>query len=131
MERFGNTRIVPKGFVSMVNEPYAIERVCQDAARELLDKVIVEARKGECTIKLTEEHFDRYNLDAIELRETIEIHPLVRCKDCDCWDTEHSSGRMSLGNYVCICQEWSDVEDHRFVYTAGDEYCSRGERREG
>lgn len=54
---------------------------------------------------------------------------LVRCGDCESWDTEHSSGRRSLGNYVCICQEWSDAEDSRWVCTGEDEYCSRGERR--
>lgn len=54
---------------------------------------------------------------------------VVRCKDCDSWDTEHSSGRKSLGNYVCICQEWSDGEDARWVCTGEDEFCSRGERR--
>lgn len=42
MVKYGNARLVPKEFVGMVNEPYAIERICQDAARELIDKVIVE-----------------------------------------------------------------------------------------
>ena len=55
---------------------------------------------------------------------------IVRCKDCDSWDTEQSSGRKSLGNYVCICQEWSDGEDARWVYTGENEYCSRGEPKE-
>ena len=58
-----------------------------------------------------------------------EMVEVVRCRDCDSWDTEHSSGRKSLGNYVCICQEWSDGEDARWVCTGEDEFCSRGERR--
>ena len=58
-----------------------------------------------------------------------DLVEVVRCKDCDSWDTEHSSGRKSLGNFVCICQEWSDGEDARWVYTGEDEFCSRGERR--
>lgn len=62
---------------------------------------------------------------------TIDAVPVVRCKECDNWATEFSSGRKSLGNYRCICQEWSDAEDHRYVYTGENEYCSRGERREG
>ena len=62
---------------------------------------------------------------------TIEAVSVVRCKDCDNWSTEFSSGRKSLGNYRCICQEWSDAEDHCYVYTGENEYCSRGERREG
>ena len=77
MATYRNARIVPKEFVSMVNAPCAIEHLCQDAARELIDKAVVEARKGECIIKLTEEQFDCYDQNAIELRETIEIQPLL------------------------------------------------------
>ena len=60
---------------------------------------------------------------------TVDPVFVVRCKDCDSWDTEYSSGRKSLGNYRCLCQEWSDAEDHRFTYTGENEYCSRAERR--
>lgn len=55
---------------------------------------------------------------------------LVRCKDCDSWDEEYSSGRKSLGNYRCICHEWSNEEDGHYRYTAEDDFCSRAERRE-
>lgn len=65
-----------------------------------------------------------------QMQKRGDMVEVVRCKDCDSWDTEHSSGRKSLGNYVCICQEWSDGEDARWVYTGEDEFCSRGERRE-
>lgn len=61
----------------------------------------------------------------------IDAVPVVRCKECDNWATKFSSGRESLGNYRCLCQEWSDAEDHRFTYTGENEYCARGERREG
>lgn len=67
--------------------------------------------------------------EAVEAVEKRINEIVVRCKDCESWDTEHSSGRKSLGNYVCICQEWSDAEDSRWVCTGEDEYCSRGERR--
>lgn len=81
----------------------------------------------------TEYHFDH---DAVEMGDiddapTIDAVPVVRCKECDNWATKFSSGRKSLGNYRCLCQEWSDAEDHRFTYTGENEYCSRGERREG
>ena len=68
---------------------------------------------------------------AVDDAPTIDAVPVVRCKDCDNWSIEFSSGRKSLGNYRCICQEWSDAEDHCYVYTGENEYCSRGERREG
>ena len=118
MATYGNARIVPKEFVGMVDEPSAIERVCQDAARELIDKVIVEARKGECTIKLTEEQFDRYDQNAIELRETIEIQPLVRCKNC-----------IFYGERTGSCG--SSAIDSRFRIISPDWFCADGERREG
>lgn len=55
---------------------------------------------------------------------------LIRCKDCDSWDEEYSSGRKSLGNYRCVCHEWSDEEDGHYRYTAEDDFCSYAERRE-
>lgn len=55
---------------------------------------------------------------------------LVRCKDCYSWDEEYSSGRKSLGNYRCICHEWSNEEDGHYRYTAEDDFCSYAERRE-
>ncbi len=68
--------------------------------------------------------------DNLKKLPAIDAVPVVRCKECDNWATEFSSGRKSLGNYRCLCQEWSDAEDHRFTYTGENEYCSRGERRE-
>lgn len=56
---------------------------------------------------------------------------LVRCGECESWDTENSSGRKSLKNYRCACLEWSNLEDGYYVYTAEDEYCSRAERKDG
>lgn len=117
MGKYGNARIVPKEFVSMVNAPCAIEHICQDAARELIDKVIVEVRKGECTIKLTEEQFDRYDQNAIELRETIEIQPLVRCRDCILYNERTGS---------CV----SSAIDSRFRIISPDWFCGDGIRKE-
>lgn len=68
-------------------------------------------------------------MDRINALPIIDAVPVVRCKDCDNWSTKFSSGRKSLGNYRCLCQEWSDAEDHRYVYTGENEYCSKGERR--
>ena len=116
MATYGNARIVPKEFVGMGDEPSAIERICQDAARELIDKVIVEARNGECIIKLTEEQFDRYDQNAIELRETIEVHPLVRCKDC-----------IFYGERTGSCG--SSAIDSRFRIITPDWFCADGIRK--
>ena len=67
--------------------------------------------------------------DRIMAAPAVDAVEVVRCKDCDCWDEEYKAGRASLGNLVCLCHEWSDFEDSRYVYTRPDEYCSRGERK--
>lgn len=58
-----------------------------------------------------------------------DLAPVVRCKDCDCWNTWDSAGRKSLGNFVCSCAHWS-VEDGPVLYTKPDEFCSYGEKIE-
>ena len=77
------------------------------------------------------------NFNDIKMKEIIDefikrngFVPVIRCKDCENWDTEYSSGRKSLGNYRCICHEWSDEEDGHYRYTAEDDFCSYAERRE-
>ena len=68
----------------------------------------------------------KLTLDAMP---TVDAVPVVRCRECKNWDTEYSSGRKSLGNYRCVCHEWSNEEDGFYRYTAEDDYCSYGERR--
>ena len=128
-EKYGAARRFPKEWAEYAPNKPMLEVMLDKMSMDLCERALIELSHGEkiCSLSAVTNHPASTE---IEYRQTITITDLVRCKDCDCWDTEHSSGRMSLGNYVCICQEWSDVEDHRFVYTAGDEYCSRGERRE-
>lgn len=67
----------------------------------------------------------------IEECPTVDAVPVVRCWECDMWNEDDFSGRKSLGNYRCACDEWSDHENGRRVYTGPDEFCSRGERKGG
>ena len=60
----------------------------------------------------------------------VDAVEVVRREDCDYWDEEFTAGRASLGNLVCVCKEWSDVEGGRYCYTRPNEFCSRGERKE-
>ena len=83
------------------------------------------------------DHFIRMQIDPVVFRngDEVVIHgghakELILCKDCDSWDEEYSSGRKSLGNYRCICHEWSNEEDGHYRYTAEDDFCSYAERRE-
>ena len=55
---------------------------------------------------------------------------LIRCKDCDMWDTERSVGKEYLGTYRCQCENWSDFEGGMTRYTTADDFCSYAERRE-
>src|SRR5699024_3562609 len=56
--------------------------------------------------------------------------PVGRCKDCANWDKEHHVGRESLGNYVCVCHEWSDEEDGHFRSTPPDGFCDNFDPKE-
>jgi len=48
---------------------------------------------------------------------------VVRCRDCENW------GRDEMRNGAAPCEQWSDIEDWRFKYTEGDDFCSYAERR--
>ena len=66
---------------------------------------------------------------AIDSIPAADVRPVVRCRDCDCWNEWDSAGRESLGNYVCSCAHWS-VEDGPILYTSPADFCSYGEKRE-
>lgn len=44
------------------------------------------------------------------------------------WNKDVSSGRKSLGNYRCLCDEWSDYENGIYRYTGENDFCSYGEK---
>ena len=60
-----------------------------------------------------------------EIKEVCNRLPeaVVRCRDCENW------GRNEMCNGAAPCEQWSDIEDWRFKYTEGDDFCSYGERR--
>lgn len=63
-------------------------------------------------------------------RQIIENYvPVIRCKNCDMWNTWDSKGRKSLGNYVCSCDFWTK-EDGPVAYTRPNDFCSNGARRD-
>lgn len=59
-----------------------------------------------------------------------ELKAITTCKNCENWNRELSSGKPSLGNYVCACDEWSNLEDAYTRYTRPDDYCSYAVKRE-
>ena len=70
------------------------------------------------------------DLSALSQWNRMSAPPLGRCVDCANWDKEHRAGRESLGNYVCVCHEWSDEEDGHFRYTPPDGFCNNFELME-
>ena len=74
-----------------------------------------------------------YNSQAIANRlkslPSADVAPVVRCKDCvhqtKFW---HNDGRMKNGGYyICGC----DLADGYSHVCLDDDFCSRGERRDG
>lgn len=59
-----------------------------------------------------------------------DVVQVVRCKDCDLWNEWDCAGHKETGNFVCSCAYFSN-EDGYIVYTGPDDYCSKGERKEG
>lgn len=57
------------------------------------------------------------------------IPDIVRCKECDMWNDWDSHGHMELNNFRCSCAHWSNEDGHT-CYTAPDDFCSYGQRRE-
>lgn len=57
-----------------------------------------------------------------------DVAPVVRCRDCDCWNEWDHAGHESLGNFRCSCAYWS-VEDGSAFYTAPTDFCSNGQKR--
>lgn len=66
----------------------------------------------------------------IESMPTITSPTVGRCKDCENWDEELSSGRKSLNNYVCTCHECCNPEVGFYRSTSPNDYCSYFEPKE-
>jgi hypothetical protein len=105
--------------------------LCRNMKEQISNGILAIVSDGnEYAIKmLPEQRIKKPDMLSVEIRQGISVKELVRCRECENWDTEYSSGRKSLGNFRCICQEWSNAEDGFYRYTAEDDYCSYGERK--
>lgn len=54
---------------------------------------------------------------------------IIRCGECNLWNDRDSVWNIEHGNFVCSCAHWSN-EDGYTCYTAPDDFCSYGQRRE-
>lgn len=85
---FGATRRVT---IKILNHyPAALGNVIQEATRSLIDKVICELEKGESICSLSApEQIQKDDLQSVEIRRTVKIERLVRCKDCVYYHKAH------------------------------------------
>lgn len=95
--------------------PAALSHVIQDATRSLVDRVICELEKGESICSLsTPEQIQKDDLYSVEIRRTVKIERLVRCKDC----VHYNAG------FECLVEGYG-------IEREPDWFCADGERREG
>lgn len=57
----------------------------------------------------------------VKRQPTIDAVPVIRCKDCVCWDTSWKPTRAIEGAYWCPFHD---------IITEADDYCSSAERKE-
>ena len=63
-------------------------------------------------------------LGIVDSQPTADVVEVVRCKDCEKWDTSNK-----LLN-TCACTRWSQSMPYPRL-TSPDDYCSYGRRKEG
>ena len=59
-------------------------------------------------------------IDAVEALPTVDAVPVVRCKDCRCWQKSSLFSGHMVCRYVVDCS----------VVRREDDFCSRGESKE-
>ena len=103
-EVFETARRVP---IEMLDRfPAALGHVIQDATRSLIDRCLCELEKGESICSLsTPEQIQKDDLYSVEIRRTVKIERLVRCRECR-W------------GHLCVMGQHLGL----------DGFCSKGER---
>lgn len=80
-ESYSGAWIVPCELLTLY--PSELDRAIQNVTRSLVDKVVCELEKGEsiCSLQTVEQN-QLSELRGVEIRRTVKITQLVRCKDC-------------------------------------------------
>lgn len=60
-------------------------------------------------------------IDRLERVPSIDAVQVIRCKDCEYWDTSWKPTRAKEGEYWCSAHD---------IYMGAEDYCSQAERRE-
>lgn len=113
-EVFGAAGVVPCELLNTM--PSALNHVIQDVTNRLVDRVMCELEKGEsiCSLQTVEQN-QFFDLNSVEIRRTVKIKPLVRCKECKHHEDEEP------GMVFCPKIVGSWVSENWF--------CADGERR--
>lgn len=71
--------------------------------------------------------FDAFE-DALQDAQTVDAVPVVRCKDCRCFERQGEyNGGISYG----YCYHWDYEQGGEPNMVDGNDFCSYGERKDG
>lgn len=125
IEWYGNLRT----FAHRVEQEWMVKRMDDlisreqaiDAIVELSDTIFKNIEKG-ATYPPRAWFAGMANAESIiKDLPSIDAVPVVRCKDCVCWDTSWKPTRAIEGAYWCSNND---------IYMESDDYCSLAERKE-
>lgn len=111
-EVYGAARAIPVEYMDRV--PVALHHAIQEVTRNLVDRVICELEKGESICSLsTVEQTQAVDLNSVEIRRTVNIKKLVRCKEC--------KQNLTKGRKYAFCDLTGSTNRN-------DWFCADGER---
>lgn len=95
-----------------------------DSLRESKNKLkeILDDERCEMEYRICEGQMNTFIEAILRVYETptVDAVPVVRCKDCDNWETDWKPADAEDGEHFCLV----------FAHTSmPDDFCSRGERR--
>lgn len=131
-EAFGSANIVPCELLDV--NPGALDYAIRNVTHRLVDRVMCELEKGEsiCSLSLVEQN-QFADLNSVEIRRTVNIKKLIRCKECkhrpkmsrrhfEDHRAEHEF--IEFPDYKCPCR----CDDPWYSYVPLDDFfCAYGE----
>ena len=109
---------IHEGFIS-----YLVEQMHRQLADRVLDRILKE---GECVCKYTEFRVNEWpKTNEVEFRSGVDIHPLVRCKDCKWYGIyeakKDGSPDMRHNPSVCLKERYAKHRDPNWFCADGEE----------
>lgn len=120
MAKHSARQIVPK---DLIEDQKIKEIVSEKLLNQLMNAVKIEAVMGETIVSLEPTmEFPFTELDAVSFVRSVRLTPLVRCRECEHWQTDWEPNYSRGDEYFCAvaCK-----------VTGGHFYCADGERKKG